>query len=684
MKFQFQKFKNNNALIFRKWGRKNYSLFSTLKKVVKISVLSVTYFLTAPVPVVSVPRDTTEIKMQYDLDEVEVTASRVPVLYSKVSRILSVIGAKEIEQMPAESVQDLLEYIAGVDIRQRGAEGVQADINIRGGTFDQILILLNGINITDPQTGHHNLNLPVSLSQIERIEVLEGPAARIYGPNAFSGAINIVTRKPEYKTLSAQLTTGSFGYFNTDFSGSFRTGKLNHLLAANRKFSKGYIDNTDFEASNIFYSGKLSSCVGKLFLQGGIAGKAFGANSFYTPVYPNQFEEVDTYFGSVKFESRTIFNLIPSVYWRRHTDKFMLFRNNAPDWYSNPNFHRTDVWGVDINSWFIWKWGKTSFGTSYRSEAIVSNVLGEPMENRIEFSGKDIFYTHSQERRILSLFTEQVLSLNKWRITTGIMANHISDNKSGVNFFPGFDLSYQMFHSFMMVASWNTSLRMPTFTDLYYSGPTNRGNPELKPEKSAALEGGIKFNAKILKGHLVVFQRKGTNLIDWIKAEDEEIWTSMNYTEITSRGMEFNLLYFPSIHLIRDLPGHVEVSYLYNKQKKENSPLLSYYVMDNLRHKMVAGFSQSITKQILLNIRTLYQDRDGTFTFYGGEDFAEEREYKPFWTVDIKATCRLYDLFFFISTNNLFDHKYFDVGNVIQPGRWIKTGVIYRFNQPKE
>ncbi len=161
-----------------------------LRRIVKISVLSISYLVSAPAISFAVEQDTTEVKMQYDLDEIEVSAQRSPALYSQVARIISVIESKEIESSPAQSVQNLLEYVASVDVRQRGAEGVQADISIRGGTFDQTLILLNGINITDPQTGHHNFNLPVNLNQIERIEILEGPAARVYGPNAFSGAIN--------------------------------------------------------------------------------------------------------------------------------------------------------------------------------------------------------------------------------------------------------------------------------------------------------------------------------------------------------------------------------------------------------------------------------------------------------------------------------------------------------------
>lgn len=677
MKYSIIRKGNENSLVFRKWGRKNYSLFSTLNKIVIISVLSVAYLISVPVSAVTISNDTTEIKLQYDLDEVEVTASRVPVLFSQVARVLTVIEAQEIERMPAQSVQDLLEYVAGVDIRQRGAEGVQADISIRGGTFDQILILLNGINITDPQTGHHNLNLPVSLSQIERIEILEGPAARIYGPNAFSGAINIITRNPASESLGAEVSAGSFGYLNTGLSGSFRTGQFNHYIAAYRKSSKGYIENTDFGSQNVYYSGQYLSRAGKLFYQGGISGKGFGANSFYTPVYPNQYEEVQVLFGSVKLESYTKMNLTPSVYWRRLSDKFMLFRNNPPDWYKNHNYHSTEVWGADINSWLLWKGGKTSFGAGYRNESILSNVLGEPMEERIDFPGKDKFFTHSKDRKILSVFAEHSLFLHNWRLTMGVLANHISDRKGGIKYFPGFDISYQAMEPLKIVASWNTSLRMPTFTDLYYKGPTNLGNADLKPEYSTSIEGGIKLNAKALNGHVVLFHRKGTNLIDWIKAEDDELWKSMNHTIIKSQGLEVNLFWLPKTHLKKSFPDKIGFSYVFNQQHKEESPFISYYVMDNLRHKLVTSYSQKFFNLVSFDVRAIYQDREGTFPFYGGESYSYEYEYKPFWTVDVKAVYTFNNFDFFISASNLLDRQYYDVGNVIQPGRWIKAGISF-------
>ncbi len=680
MKFRENNITGKNYLIFKKWGRKSYSLFSILHKLVKISVLSVSYFLVVPVLSFAMERDTTDIKMEFDLDEIEVSASRVPMLYSQIARVLTVIENREIERAPVQSVQDLLEYVAGVDIRQRGAEGVQADISIRGGSFDQTLILLNGINITDPQTGHHNLNLPVSLSQIERIEILEGPAARVYGPNAFSGAINIVTRQPDFNSIAAHFSAGSFGYLNSDVSGSVKTGQFVHLLAGNLKNSDGYIENTDFLDLNFFYSGKFKAQNGKLTLQAGISDKEFGANSFYTPVYPNQFEQIQTLFTSVKWDSQNAMHLTPAVYWRRLSDKFMLFREDAPEWYQNHNYHRTDVYGATINSWFLWAGGKTSVGAEIRSENILSNLLGEEIETPEQVPGKDAFYTKSKSRSTSSVFLEHIFHHAKWNISGGIMGNYITGSGSGVNFFPGADISYFIRPSLKLVASWNTSLRMPTFTDLYYSGPTNEGNAELKPEKTMTFEGGVKFNSKYVNSHAVIYLRQGTNLIDWVKTENETVWRSMNHTQINSKGIEFNLKYLPAEHLGEKWPQVVNIGYFFNNQSKEEGALISYYILDNLRHKFVASVNQQVTRKISVDFKFRFQDREGTFSLFRAGESAVETPYNPFWLIDAKILYQKNNFSLYISSSNLLNKSYFDLGNIIQPGRWIKTGISYKID----
>ncbi|HKJ42501.1 MAG TPA: TonB-dependent receptor plug domain-containing protein, partial [Sunxiuqinia sp.] len=334
---------------FRRWGRHKFSLFQALNKQVRIAVLVVTYFLIPGLNETFAQADSLKIAKKYDLDEIEVSAQRAPVTYSQVARIVSVIDQEQIEAAPVTSVQDLLEYAMGVDIRQRGANGVQADVSIRGGSFDQTLILLNGINISDPQTGHHNLNLPVSLKNIKRIEILEGPGARVYGPNAFSGAINIVTEPSQNDRATVDLTYGEHQLRDVNVSANKKYGKLDNLVAFDNRSSAGYIKNTDFDIYNFFYHGRLHTEEGRLDIQFGHTDKAFGANSFYTPKYPNQFEQTKTTFAALKFETGKKLHFSPSVYWRRNQDRFELFRHDSVTYPFN--YHLTDVLGTSINSW---------------------------------------------------------------------------------------------------------------------------------------------------------------------------------------------------------------------------------------------------------------------------------------------------------------------------------------------
>lgn len=680
MKKIFRKDCKGGILVFKKWERKNYSLFSTLNKVIKISFLSIAYFVSVPAQPATVERDTSEVKMQYDLEEIEVSASRAPSVYSEIVRVLTVIDSNEIERAPAESIQDLLEYVAGVDIRQRGAEGVQADISIRGGTFDQTIVLLNGINITDPQTGHHNLNLPVSLFQIERIEILEGPAARIYGPNAFSGAVNIITKKPVSTELELTLTAGSYGFLNPNLAGSFATGKVNQMLAGNYKKSNGYIDNTDFEISNLYYSGNLKTSKGKLLFQLGLSEKGFGANSFYTPRFPNQFEETRTIFSSAKWESSSRFHFTPVVFWRRHSDKFMLFRENPPDWYSGHNYHLTNSWGANINSWLRWLGGKTAIGGGFRSESILSNVLGEEMKSEKKVPGENASFSKFKIRQTLSLFFDHSWYFNRFLFNAGLMGNHISDNKTGWSFFPGIDAGVKLNTNFKIVAALNSSMRMPTFTDLYYSGPTNVGNPDLKPEKSLALEGGMKLNSEFTRGHLIVFHRRGKNMIDWVKYQSDELWQSENLTQINSTGAELKFAFFPAKKWDGFWPESFNVNYFFNNQQKTKSDLISSYVLDYLKHKISTSVTQKFGKRFYLNVRATYQDREGTFTLYKNKQPEGEIPYKPFWLIDSKLVFDAGNFEAYVSAKNILNKKYYDLGNVIQPGRWLKTGMTWKID----
>ena len=210
--------------MFHHFGNKGYSLFACLGREVVCSVLSVatlTYASAESVstdPVVTDSTATTTAR-EMMLEEVSVTGSRAPLTKSQAAKMVTVLDRADIAQAPVQSINDLLKYAVGVDVRQRGPIGAQTDISIRGGTQDQIILLLNGINICDPQTGHNAMDLPVDLSDIVRIEVLEGPAGRIYGTSSLVGAINIVTgarsqESEDRSNVQAHIEGGSYGYLN--------------------------------------------------------------------------------------------------------------------------------------------------------------------------------------------------------------------------------------------------------------------------------------------------------------------------------------------------------------------------------------------------------------------------------------------------------------------------------------
>ncbi|HPT32190.1 MAG TPA: TonB-dependent receptor plug domain-containing protein, partial [Prolixibacteraceae bacterium] len=221
---------NTVTFTFRQWSRRKYAVFNSLKRVIRIGYLSAVYsLLVMPGKAQnSLVTDTLQFPDQ-ELQEVVVTAGRSPVTAQQVARVVTVISKAEIERAPAQSINDLLRFVSSVDIRQRGPLGAQADISIRGGTYDQTLILLNGINVSDPQTGHHNLNLPVSPESIERIEILRGPAAKTFGPNAFNGAVNIITGNRLPNHLRASASAGQFGLLNGSLGISGSHGNFNQF-----------------------------------------------------------------------------------------------------------------------------------------------------------------------------------------------------------------------------------------------------------------------------------------------------------------------------------------------------------------------------------------------------------------------------------------------------------------------
>ena len=666
-----------SLLAFSCWSRKNYAVFNSLHKVIKICTLCIAYNIIVIPGKTHAQRSNDNLQINsYDLGEVVITAGRTPIEAQQAARIVTIITKSEIERAPAQNLPDLLRYIAGVDIRQRGPLGAQADISIRGGTFDQTLILLNGVNITDPQTGHHNLNLPIDIESIERIEVLQGPSAKSFGPNAFNGAINIITgnSKPNHIRLSGML--GQYGLYKAAGNISNTIGNFRHFISLNRMSSDGYIKNTDFSGTNIFYQAGYTSKAGAFDFQTGYNKKDFGANSFYSLKFPNQFEATKTEFVSLKYQSNTLIKFAPTFYLRRHRDRFELRRDTMPF-----NHHQTNTAGLNLNAWTTHRFGKTSLGIDLRNENIVSNVLGNTLNVPIEVPNFDgVFYTKYYNRINTSIYAEHSFSWKMLTVTAGAMAHHNSDLK-GFSIYPGIDVSYRLNEYFKLYSSANKTLRMPTFTDMFYKSPTQQGNPGLKPEEAITLEGGMKYNNAFLKGHISAFRRWGNNMIDWVKnpSPDSIIWRSMNHTQINFIGVECLVTLTPPKAGRFERIQAIGLSYAFLQADSNVNNMLSKYALDYLRHQITSSIDVRIAWKINISCRLTYHDRNSVYQDVKGQVVS----YKSFWLSDAKIYWKDPHYTIFTEASNIFNARYFDFGGIIQPGVWFRGGIVVDLDYKK-
>ena len=685
-------FNQRKALRFRQFTRKGYALFACLGRVVTIGVLSVATLQSATaasrhVSTDEETSDTTRIaEKEATLDDVEVTGSRAPLALGQAARMVTVLSREDIQAAPVQSINDLLKMAVGVDVRQRGPIGAQTDVSIRGGTSEQITILLNGINICDPQTGHNAFDLPCDLSDIERIEVLEGPAGRVYGTSSLVGAINIVTISGERlevrgqrsevrgKRLEVRGEGGSFGYLSAAGRISLTSplSALTSHLSGNFTRSDGYQRaksgalNSDYSGAKVFYQGGYTSGDFRLSWHAGMSTKGFGSNTFYSAKYDEQYERTTKIYTAIKGETGGCIHLSPSIYWNRSYDRFELIRGSEA---KVPfNYHRTDVFGINVNSYFDWLLGRTALGAEFRNEDIVSTNLGEALNNPFSH------YKMGLNRSNLSFHLEHNILLSRFTLSAGFLAIKNTWNEMPFTIYPGIDASYRIGDNWKVYASYNSSLRMPSFTELYYSVGGHKADKYLKPEELRAVEGGVKFGNRWLTAKAAVFHHHSRDMIDWVRdtREQDAPWQSVNLTKVNTLGVETTVNCQFSTGNCQLSPVNCQLSYCYLHQSKDTPEYLqSQYSLEYLRHKLTAQVTARLTEKLEVRIGYRYQDRMGSYTDTQGT----VKNYHPYSVLDGKVTWKEETYAIYVEGNNLTSHRYVDYGNVPQPGAWVTAGV---------
>lgn len=612
------------------------------------------------------------------LKEIIINSSKIQSTYSKLPQIITIISKDDIKNMPFQTIEDVLEHCLNVDMRKRGDNGVQADISVRGGTSDQTLIMLNGIAINDAQTGHHSMNIPVNIENIERIEIINSASAKMLGINSYSGAINIITTSEKNKSLSLSTIYGEHNLLSTNINGNYNLGKIKNNLSFSYNSCDGYTENTDFINKNIMYQGQYSKKASKIDFFAGYVDKNFGANSFYTPKYPNQYEETKTLFSNLKYNFAGKINFTANAYYRYNQDRFELDRysDNLSKYTNN---HLTQTFGASANAFEQTRFGKILFGLENKNIAIKSNVLGKKdIDEKVPFYN-DKRFLKEDIRTIYNISLEHFFEISKFSSSIGFFASYSSDYNW--YFLPSVDIAYNFNENIKLFSAINTTFRLPTFTELYYQSPTDMGNIDLKPETSINYELGTRYYKNFINLQLALFYRQSENTIDWTKQNIEDKWITENITKINAWGIEasadFNLKKIFSKFFIEKFI----ISYSNNNLEKEAGNYISKYLLDYLKNKIDCSLEHRIYKKIRASHTFSYQQRTGTHINYKEN---KEEKYPDTYLISSKIFYQTSSFNYFLQIDNVLNKEYMDISNVYLPKRWIKLGIKFNFNFEKK
>ncbi|WP_339071633.1 TonB-dependent receptor [Chitinophaga sp. 180180018-3] len=597
------------------------------------------------------------------LDEVIVQENRLAAPVKDVNRNITIITRKQIAAMPVHSLNEVLAYVPGLDVRQRGPGGIQADIGIDGGTFDQTLILINGVKITDPQTGHNIMNLPISLADVDHIEVLRGAAARVYGINALNGAINIVTRKATESGATVNASLGSsfkrnendklYGAYSLGATGALVAKNVSQSLSAGRNQGNGYRYNTAYDNYRAFYQASLhNDSLHQYNLMAGFVNNNYGANGFYSsPGDLNSEETVKTLLAAVSNTSQLKpgWVMSPRISYRYTKDDYIYIK---PDKYRN--LHNTHVLDGEWNNTFTTRIGTFGAGVEGRYEHIKSTSLGNHDRTNAGVFGE---YKSIADRRF-----------------TFSLGGYLNYNSAyGWQFFPGADVGFAIIPGMKLYANAGTAQRLPTYTDLYYNGGGILGNANLKPEKAAFVEAGLrKFSGKF-SWSASAFYRQVSNFIDYVKDTSGGVnpatlkWQAENFQRADITGFSLNAGYTTTFraHTVNGIGVNAGYNYLSPSFKGDAlSAKISRYVINNLRHQ----FSANARAELLEH-----------FSISAGARYCMRVNYKDYTLLDAKIAYKQHRYQVFADINNLLDVTYVEAGAVPMPGRWTTIGASFSF-----
>jgi iron complex outermembrane receptor protein len=460
-----------------------------------------------------------------------VTTTAEPLPLAESNRSVQVIQSHE--ALPGtDSVVDLLRTDPSLNLQARAGEGVQADLAVRGTTFEQSLVLVNGLRVDDPETGHLNLDIPVPLDAVTRVDVLHGSGSTFYGSDAIGGAVNLLTGAPGAGlSVVARSGAGNYGSLEEHLRASYSAGPFAEQVTGSRDTSDGFIADRNYSSNALANESWLKTRLGTTDVLLAVSDRPYGANQFYGPY--NSWERTKGWLASIQQQLGA--KTATSFGYRRHSDLFVLLEG-LPAIYEN-NHVTTSYEGALRRADELGKNTTLSYGLEESGDSIHSfNFSGGVRSNALGIHARNQGAGYAN----LSL-----RALRRFSLSLGAREEVLSGGDSV--FSPSAAAAYTLSKTIRLRGSAGHGFRLPTYTDLYYSDPATVGNSNLKPESSWSTEGGLDW--KPANGRLTLtaagFRLQETNAIDYTKTlplplppATAEQWQAVNVPTLDISGAE--------------------------------------------------------------------------------------------------------------------------------------------------
>lgn len=659
---------NPSAIRWRRWNRKGWSAFASMRRSVSIGVLAVgmSILMLRTEGAQAQPADTSTVAKTLEIREVGVTGSQTAPTRNAQS-CTPLFDRNVTAAAPVQTLEAALRLAPSVDVRERGGKGIQADISVRGGSFDQTMILLNGIDFTDARTGHQSHSLPVDLDCISGVELVDG----VPGVGAYAGAVNIRTAPLRPTYLRFEGAGGQYGYAYANLSGAVTSGRLSLFAATSYRRSDGYRYNTDFSNGNAFVRAVYDAGRAGIFdAQAGWQSRDFGSNGFYAAYNPEQWERTQTALASLRWQKRAgRFAFGASASYRWNTDRYDWTRGTPM------NRHQTDNVGARLWADADTKAGTTTLGGDWAYNHLLSTNLGELLDRPV---GE---YTRGKERHTGNIWLRHA---KRWRRFDAAASAGVSLTPYGTSVLWNLSAGWRPADAWHLgIGAWQ-SMRLPTFTDLYYTSPAQINNLDLVPEKAVTYNIKANYLKECWSFSAQLYYRVGRNLIDWVWRPEmgddgKGRWHSEQVSRLNTFGAEISGGYAVEEGFLR----RVTLSYGYVTTDRR-ADIIAKSAMDFMRHKAVLSVGTHFLRRLSLTLTGSFYDRNGRYTYYpvvNDSSVSEERAFEPYFLLDgrlqwEKGWCRLY-----VDATNITDTRYCDMGGIPLPGFWCTGGIVVTFGK---